>query len=101
MDKYLNLYREMISLRGLTDHTLKSYKTYISAYLDFVFDLLKKDPSDVTWDEMRLFIKHLQKTLPHLLLETKKQKLQFKLLKKNLKQNLTTVKFGLLNLKKT
>ena len=52
----------MIALRGLTDHTLKSYRTYISAYLDFVFDLLKKDPADVTWDEMRLFIKHLQNT---------------------------------------
>lgn len=25
MDKYFNLYREMISLRGLSDHTLNSY----------------------------------------------------------------------------
>ena len=25
----------MISLRGLTDHTMKSYQTYISAYLNF------------------------------------------------------------------
>ena len=33
MDKYLNAYREMISLRGLTGHTLKSYSTYIRAYL--------------------------------------------------------------------
>ena len=60
--EYIDTYLTMISLRGLTDHTLKSYKTYISAYLDFVFDLLKKDPADVTWDEMRLFIKHLQET---------------------------------------
>ncbi len=29
MDKYLNTFREMISLRGLTDHTLKNYCTYI------------------------------------------------------------------------
>lgn len=28
MDKYFNLYREMISLRGLTAHTMKSYSTY-------------------------------------------------------------------------
>ncbi|MBR2707382.1 MAG: tyrosine-type recombinase/integrase [Mogibacterium sp.] len=60
--EYLDTYLTMIALRGLTDHTLKSYRTYISAYLDFVFDLLKKDPADVTWDEMRLFIKHLQET---------------------------------------
>ena len=29
MDKYLDSFREMISLRGLTDHTLKNYCTYI------------------------------------------------------------------------
>ena len=29
MDEYLKLYREMISLRGLTEHTLKNYCTYI------------------------------------------------------------------------
>lgn len=60
--EYLETYLTMIALRGLTDHTLKSYKTYISAYLDFVFEFLKKDPADVTWDEMRLYIKHLQET---------------------------------------
>ena len=41
--EYIDTYLTMISLRGLTDHTLKSYKTYISAYLDFVFDLLHPD----------------------------------------------------------
>lgn len=60
--EYLDTYLTMISLRGFSDHTLKSYRTYISAYLDFVFDLLKKDPADVTWDEMRLYIKHIQQT---------------------------------------
>ena len=33
MDKYFNSYREMISLRGLTDHTLNGYSTYIRSYL--------------------------------------------------------------------
>ena len=28
MDNYLNSFREMISLRGLTDHTLKNYCTW-------------------------------------------------------------------------
>lgn len=30
---YLKQFREIISLRGLTDHTLDSYFIYISAYL--------------------------------------------------------------------
>lgn len=41
MDKYLNSFREMISLRGLTDHTLKSYCTYILAYLDYLSCILR------------------------------------------------------------
>ncbi len=36
MDEYLNTFREMISLRGLTGHTLKGYCTYIRAYLDYL-----------------------------------------------------------------
>jgi site-specific recombinase XerD len=60
--EYLDTFVMMITLRGLTDHTIKSYKTYVSAYLDYVFDLLDKDPADVEWDEMRLFIQHLELT---------------------------------------
>lgn len=60
--EYLDTFVTMVSLRGLTSHTIKSYKTYVSAYLDFVFDFLDKDPADVSWDEMRLFIQHLQMT---------------------------------------
>ena len=36
MDDYLNLFREMISLHGLTDHTAKSYSTYIKTYLFYL-----------------------------------------------------------------
>lgn len=61
MDKYFNLYREMISLRGLTDHTLKSYSTYIRSYLDYLHNLLHKAPEDVSWQELRDFIKWIQK----------------------------------------
>ena len=60
MDKYFNSYREMISLRGLTDHTMKSYSTYIRAYLDYLSDILHKNPTDVSWQELRDFIKWLQ-----------------------------------------
>ena len=61
MDKYFNLYREMISLRGLTDHTLKSYSTYIRSYLDYLQNILHKSPEDVSWQELRDFIQWLQK----------------------------------------
>ena len=58
---YLNRYKKMISLRGLTDHTLKSYQTYISAYLTFVSDTLHKTPSQVSYNEQRQFLEKLQK----------------------------------------
>ena len=61
MDKYLNTYREMLSLRGLTDHTLMSYCTYIRAYLEYLSDILHKQPESVTWDELRDYIRWIQK----------------------------------------
>lgn len=62
MDKYFNSYREMISLRGLTDHTLKGYCTYIRAYLDYLSNILCKSPEDVSWAELRDFIRWLKKS---------------------------------------
>ena len=61
MDKYFNSYREMISLRGLTDHTLKSYSTYIRSYLDYLQNILHKFPEDVSWQDLRDYIRWLQK----------------------------------------
>lgn len=61
MDDYLNQFREMISLRGLTDHTVKSYSTYIRAYLDYLSSVLHKMPEDISWQELRDFIRWLQK----------------------------------------
>jgi integrase/recombinase XerD len=61
MDKYFNSFREMISLRGLTNHTLKAYCTYIRAYLDYLENILHKLPEAVTWDELRGFIKWLSR----------------------------------------
>lgn len=61
MDKYFNLYREMISLRGLSDHTLKSYCTYIRSYLDYLLGILHKQPEDVSWQELRDYIRWIQK----------------------------------------
>lgn len=61
MDEYIKLFREMISLRGLTDHTVKSYSTYIRAYLNYLSQILEKTPDDVSWDELRDYIRFIQK----------------------------------------
>lgn len=61
MDKYFNLFREMISLRGLSDHTLTGYCTYIRSYLEYLQKILKKNPEDVSWQELRDYIKWIQK----------------------------------------
>ena len=50
----------MISLRGLTDHTIRSYSTYIKAYLGYLDSVLHKSPENVSWDELRDFIRWLQ-----------------------------------------
>jgi site-specific recombinase XerD len=50
----------MISLRGLTGHTIKSYSTYITAYLEYLDIILKKKPEDVSWQEMREFICYIK-----------------------------------------
>ena len=60
MQKYLDDFRQMISLRGLTAHTIKSYATYIKAYLDYLENVLLKRPEDVSWQELREFIFFIQ-----------------------------------------
>lgn len=61
MDDYLKQFREMISLRGLTDHTIVSYSTYIRVYLDYLSYILHKMPEDVSWAELRGFVRWIQK----------------------------------------
>lgn len=58
---YLKRYKKMISLRGLTDHTMKSYQTYISVYLDYVSNTLHKSPAQVTYSKQQRFLEFLQK----------------------------------------
>ena len=62
MDKYFHSFRDMIALRGLTDHTLKSYCTYIQAYMQYLTEILHKMPEDVSWQELRDFVRWLQKS---------------------------------------
>lgn len=58
---YIKKYREMISLRGLSDHTMKSYCTYIRTYLEYL-DMIGKYPSQATWKDMRNYLVWLQDT---------------------------------------
>lgn len=60
MQKYLDSYKQMLSLRGLTDHTLQSYCTYLCAYLDYLETVLHKSPDAVSWEELRSFILWIQ-----------------------------------------
>ena len=60
MDNYLKTFREMISLRGLAEHTIISYSTYVKVYLEYLSVFLHKAPEDVSWQEMRDFIRWLQ-----------------------------------------
>ncbi|MBR0410441.1 MAG: tyrosine-type recombinase/integrase [Eubacterium sp.] len=59
---YLNEFKNMISLRGLTSHTVTSYCTYISAYLDYIENTLYKSPEQVTCSEQRTFIGFLKES---------------------------------------
>ena len=56
---YLKSFREMISLRGLSDHTVKSYCTYINPYFQYL-DSIHKKPEKATWDDRRDFIRFLK-----------------------------------------
>ena len=58
---FLKRYKKMISLRGLTDNTMSSYCTYISAYLNFITNTLHKYPSQVTYPYIARFLEVIQK----------------------------------------
>ena len=60
MQKYLVTYKQMIALRGLTDQTIKSYCTYLRAYLNYLETILHKLPEDVSWEDLRSFILYIQ-----------------------------------------
>ncbi len=60
MDNYLEQFREMLSLRGLTDHTLTSYSTYISAFLQYLSQQKLCSPEDAAWQDYRDFIVWIQ-----------------------------------------
>ena len=61
MDKYLDSYREMISFAVLLTY-LKKLLHLHPAYLHYLTDILHKSPEDVSWEELRDYIRWLQKS---------------------------------------
>ena len=57
---YLETLQDMLSLSGRTRGTIKSYTTYISAYLDYLTDHLQIQPPQASWHDMRDFIAWIQ-----------------------------------------
>ena len=57
---FLDTYSEMMLLRGLQPHTLKSYLTYIRAFLNYAEQVLQKSPENIDWNECRDFVRYLK-----------------------------------------
>lgn len=51
----------MISLRNLSEHTMKSYMTYIKTYLEYL-DIIHKYPSQVTVKDLQKYLVWLKET---------------------------------------
>lgn len=62
MQKYLDDFTTMVTLRGLTGHTLKSYASYLNSYLTYLDEVIHKSPEDVSWEELRFYIIYLKET---------------------------------------
>ena len=58
---YIKKYQKMISLRNLSEHTKKSYTTYLKTYLEFL-DLIHKYPSQVTIKDLQRYVIWLKET---------------------------------------
>lgn len=60
-NSYIQKFSDMLSLRDLAESTVKNYTSYLNQYLDFIDDSLGgKLPEDVTWEEVRSYIRYLK-----------------------------------------
>ena len=50
----------MLSLRNLSDNTIKSYCTYITPLLEYCSSYLHKDPEQLDYDDLRNYISFIQ-----------------------------------------
>ncbi len=59
-DFYLNQIDEILSFAGRSENTITSYKTYVSPFLDYCVDVLKKDPAEVSSAEIRSYVTNIR-----------------------------------------
>lgn len=52
---YFSVFTQMLQAKGLTDNTIRAYKTYIIPYLAYL-DSLSILPDDASWQDMRDFL---------------------------------------------
>lgn len=52
---YFSMFIQMLQAKGLTDNTIRSYRTYIKPYLDYLSSL-SIAPEDASWQTMRDFL---------------------------------------------
>lgn len=58
---YIKKYQKMITLRNLSEHTKKSYLTYIKTYLEYL-EIIHKYPSQATFKDLQNYIIWLKET---------------------------------------
>ena len=58
---YFAVYIQMLEARGLTDNTIRAYKTYVKAYLDCLVSLCIL-PEKASWQVIRDFLSWIQKS---------------------------------------
>jgi len=58
---YFALFIQMLEARGLTDNTVRSYKTYIKAYLNYLASL-RILPENASWQMIRDFVAWIKKS---------------------------------------
>jgi integrase/recombinase XerD len=52
--------REILSFRDLSDGTIATYISYLSQFLSWTENVLHKPAEDVSWNDIRTYIKHLK-----------------------------------------
>lgn len=56
---YFSVFIQMLQAKGLSDNTIRSYKTYIRPYLEYL-SLRSVSPEDASWQLMRDFLFYIQ-----------------------------------------
>lgn len=60
-ENYTKPFSEILSLRDLAESTVRNYLSYLNRFLDFLELFLGGTlPEDVTWDQLRSYIRYLQ-----------------------------------------